>query len=428
MSRKKRIVSAASDLYEEYGAPLVDSVVDALSVKKPAPKKSLAAKPTTAAKRVAAEVTTTKAPAIIKKVSGANKRASDKVSYDREKLARQYPDIAPPSPAIDKNSGNEFLQKELSDEAKALEKTLAVTRREMGREGYTPYFNPEERFYVDPAPYNLQGNTLVDSVAKRPDTIEKYEALAQDPAAIDRLRAAYERGSGYAGAKDWYAMGQLEDAFMQEYGPEMGRQMFKERFADSMAATTGGADPTSNLLMAAYGNLTKEAGDSIPVDSYNLPFPIGGRFAKTNTAMFEKLINRGEGLTTANPKRFNFSADFLGDTSRATIDEQMSGMFDPKMTMPPKGSYGIYERALGDLAKMYGVAPANFQDVSWAGGKLVKTPNFQPKPMIQIVNDAIERTARVTGQDPEEVVYESLIKAKRPMYAEGGMVEAPLAY
>jgi hypothetical protein len=422
MSRLTRIIKAVAPYVpDEVEKPVLNALgLSDLAAKKPKP---LAAKPTTAAKRVAAEVTTTKAPAIIKKVSGANKRASDKVSYDREKLARQYPDLAPPSAAIDKNTGKPFPQKEKSDEAKALEKTLAVTRREMARDGYTPYFNPEERFYVDPAPYNLQGNTLVDSVAKRPDTIEKYEALAQDPAAMDRLRAAYERGSEYPGAKDWYAMGQLEDAFIQEYGPEMGRQMFKERFADSMAATTGGADPTSNLLMAVYGNLTKEAGDNIPVDTYNLPFPIGGRFAKTNTAMFEKLINRGEGLTTANPKRFNFSADFLGDTSRATIDEQMSGMFDPKMTAPPKGSYGIYERALGDLAKMYGVPPANFQDVSWAGGKLVKTPNFQPKPMIQIVNDAIERTARVTGQDPEEVVYESMIKAKRPMYAHGGYVE-----
>lgn len=423
MSRRlKRLIEGTSEyIPDAIEKPLRNALgMPDLAAKK---LKPLAAKPTTVAKRVAAEVTTTKAPAIIKKVSGANKRASGKVSYDREKLARQYPDLAPPSPAIDKNTGKPFPQKEKSDEAKALEKTLAVTRREMTRDGYTPYFNPEERFYVDPAPYNLQGNTLVDSVAKRPDTIERYDALARDPAAADRLRAAYERGSKYAGAKDWYAMGQLEDAFIQEYGPDMGRQMFKERFADSMAATTGGADPNSNLLMAAYGNLTKEAGDSIPVDSYNLPFPIGGRFAKTNTAMFEKLINRGEGLTTANPKRFNFSADFLGDTSRATIDEQMSGMFDPTMTMPPKGSYGIYERALGDLAKMYGVAPANFQDVSWAGGKLVKTPNFQPKPMIQIVNDAIERTARVTGQDPEEVVYESLIKAKRPMYAHGGYVE-----
>lgn len=427
MSRLTRIIKAVAPYVpDEVEEPILRALgMSDLAAKK---LKPLAAKPTTAAKRVAADVTTTKAPAIIKKVSGANKRASDKVSYDREKLARQYPDLAPPSPAIDKDTGKPFPQKEKSDEAKALAKTLAVTRREMARDGYTPYFNPEERFYVDPAPYNLQGNTLVDSIAKRPDTIEKYEALARDPAAMDRLRAAYERGSKYAGAKDWYAMGQLEDAFMQEYGPEMGRQMFKERFADSMAATTGGADPVMNLLMAAYGNLTKEAGDSIPVDSFNLPFPIGGRFAKTNTAMFEKLINRGEGLTTANPKRFNFSADFLGDISRATIDEQMIGMFDPKMAAPPKGSYGIYERALGDLAKMYGVAPANFQDVSWAGGKLVKTPNFQPKPMIQIVNDAIERTARVTGQDPEEVVYESLIKAKRPMYAEGGMVEAPLAY
>jgi hypothetical protein len=41
--------------------------------------------------------------------------------------------------------------------------------------------------------------------------------------------------------------------------------------------------------------------------------------------------------------------------------------------------------------------------------------------MIQIVNDAIERTARLTGQSPDEVVEQALVKAKRPMYAEGGM-------
>lgn len=413
MSRKKRIATAASDLYEEFGAPLVDSVVEALAVKKP--KKALAAKKPAA-------------PAIVKKVSGANKRAPAAAGYDRSELARRYPVTAKPERAIDKTSGKEYLQKTLSPEAEAVGLARREAQRDIERGEFTPFFDPKSRFYADPAPYALQGNTLVDSIAKKPDTIAKYEGLARDPEAMDRLRSAYERGAEAPNAADWYAMGQLEDAFIQEYGPDMGRQMFKERFADSMAATTGGADPTANLLMAAYGNTRKAAGEEIPTASYDLPFPIGGRYAATNTAMFDKLIGKGQGLSTDNPKRFNFSANFLGDTGRATIDEQMSGLFDPKMTMPPKGSYGIYEKALGDLAAKYKLDPANFQDVAWAGGKLAKTPKFEPKPMIQIVNEAIERTARVTGQDPEEVVYEALVKAKRPMYAEGGVVEAPLAY
>ena len=245
--------------------------------------------------------------------------------------------------------------------------------------------------------------------------------MAYDPAATGRLSGAYEAGLTHPGAADWYAMGQLEKAFVDQYGPDVGRRMFKERFADSMAATTGGADPTANLLMASYGNMLKAAGRDIPKAPYDLPSPIGGRYGATNMAMFDRLINRGEGLTTANPKRFNFSANFLGDRARSTIDEQMSGLFAPGMTMPPGVSYGVFERALGDLAERYNVPPANFQDIAWAGGKLAKTPKYRPKSMIEIVNEAVERTARVTGQDPEEVVAEALVKAKRPVYAKGGL-------
>jgi len=414
----EKAIKAASDyIPDAIERPLRRALkIDAPKVE----KKALAAKKAAPAKPVAPKPA---APAIVKKVSGANKRAPAAAGYDRGELARRYPVTAKPELAVDKKSGKEFLQKTLSPEAEALGLARREAQRDIERGEFTPFFDPKSRFYADPKPYNLQGNTLVDSVAKRPDTIAKYENLARDPAAIDRLLGAYNRGTEMTGGEDWYAMGQLEDAFLQEYGPEAGREMFKERFADSMAATTGGADPTSNLLMASYGNNRKAAGEEIPVAGYDLPFPIGGRYASTNTAMFDKLIGKGQGLSTENPKRFNFSANFLGDTSRATIDEQMSGLFDPKMTMPPKGSYGVYEAALGDLAKRYNVNPANFQDVAWAGGKLAKTPNFEPKPMIQIVNEAIERTARVTGQDPEEVVYEGLVKARRPMYAQGGYVE-----
>ena len=87
--------------------------------------------------------------------------------------------------------------------------------------------------------------------------------------------------------------GHLEQEFIKEYGPDLGRQMFKQRFADPMAATTGGADPTSNLMMAHYGNYLKEQGLPIPEHSYEYPFPIGGRYAAGNMKQYDKMIMQG---------------------------------------------------------------------------------------------------------------------------------------
>lgn len=407
-------------LYKDFGKPLVDEVMSALGrdadpelVKKAVAQRAKAAAPEKKA-----------APAIVKKVSGADKRAASGAKYDAEAVGRRYPTTVPPELAIDKTSGKEFLQKVNSPEAEAVSKARRAAQADISGGNFTPYFDPSARFYVDPAPYNLQGNTLTDAIPKRPDTIAKYEALANAPEGLARLEAAYLRGRENPDAAQWYAMGQLEDAFRQQYGDEMGRAMFKARFADAMAATTGGADPTSNLLMAKYANFVKEAGQSLPEKSYDLPFPIGGRYASGNIAMYDRLLGEsGAGLTTANPKRFNFSGNFLGDINRATIDEQMSGLFQPGMMIPPGDSYGVYESALGKLARQYDVAPAEFQDVAWAGGKLEKTPNYRPQPMIQTINEAIERTARVTGLSPEEVVAEGLVGARRPVYAQGGLVE-----
>lgn len=405
----KAIKSIVTDEAEALAAKKVAKRA-APAVEKAAAKKPLAVKPA--------------APAIVKSVSGSKKRAAAGAGYDVTRVARQYPEVVPPSLAVDKKTGKEFLQKELSPEAEALSAARRSAQRDIEAGDYAPYFDPSKRFYADPALYDLQGDTLLDAVPKRADTVAKYENMAYDPDATDRLSAAYVRGLESPGAADWYAMGQLEKSFMDEYGPVMGRKMFKERFGDAMAATTGGADPTSNLLMANYGNVLKEAGLPVPDASYNFPFPIGGRYASGNMAMFDKLVNQGAGLTTSNPKRFNFSGNFVGDTKRATIDEQMSDLFKPGMAIPPGASYGVFERALGDLARKFEVNPANFQDVAWAGGKLAKTPKFTPKPMIQIVNEAIERTARVTGADPDEVVAEALVKAKRPTYAKGGPVQS----
>jgi len=98
--------------------------------------------------------------------------------------------------------------------------------------------------------------------------------------------------------------------------------------------------------------------------------------------------------------------------------------WDPKLQMPPSNSYGIYEGALGHLADKLGVAPAEAQDVMWAGIKMPKEAGYVPRPMIDIVNDAIERTSRLTGASPDEVVEHGIVRAKRPVYAKGGSVRS----
>lgn len=338
------------------------------------------------------------------------------LGYVPEEMATRYPEIAPPVMATDKRTGKEFLQKALSPEAEAVAKTRKAAQKDIDAGNYDPYFNVDERFYADPSKYQLQGQTLTDARPKKADTIEKYRNMADTPEARSRLGAAYERNMDDPLSQNWYAMGQLENEFIKEYGPEQGRLLFKESFADAMAATTGGADPTSNLLMSYFGNFQRQAGNPIPTAAYEMPYPIGGRFASGNMAQYDKMINQGQGISAANnPKRFNFSSNFLGDMQRPTIDEQMSGLFQPGLLTPPGNSYGVYEEVLNDVAKQYGVNPVNFQDVAWAGGKEMKG-----KPMIQNVNEAIERTRRVTGMSPEDVVRNSLVRRTSPLYGAGG--------
>jgi hypothetical protein len=61
----------------------------------------------------------------------------------------------------------------------------------------------------------------------------------------------------------------------------------------------------------------------------------------------------------------------------------------------------------------------------WAGIKLPKSKpgSYTPGPMIGIVNDAIERTSRLSGLSPDEVVGEGVVRAKRPIFAQGGLAE-----
>lgn len=348
------------------------------------------------------------------KIIGGAASLAKKFGVDPYKISQAYPDVIAPMLAVDAKTGKEFLQKQLSPEALGVQKARKAAQKEIDAGNYQPHFDIEQRYYADPSHYPTAGYTATDIVPKKADTIAKYEALANDPEALARLRGAYEKAKDRPAAKDWYAMGQLEDAFIKELGPEEGRKQFKNRFADAMAATTGGADPNSNLMMAAYTNFQKNLGHEIPTKAADLPFPIGGRFVSGNMEQAKKLADAGE-IPVTNPKRHNFSANFLGHRDVSTLDEQMSQLWDPKMMSPPPNAYGIYQQALAKEAEKAGVQPANFQDIAWAGAK-----DYPGKPMMQEINEMLARTSKITGE-PQEEVLKGFIRADKPMYGIGAL-------
>lgn len=147
--------------------------------------------------------------------------------------------------------------------------------------------------------------------------------------------------------------------------------------------------------------------------------------------MFDRVINKGEALSMENPKRLSFSSNLRGHRNMTTIDQQITqgvtpdfqsgntfqngqwgtlnrktGVFTPgeisHPNAPPNDSYFAYDELVRNLAKEYGMDPLNAQALMWVGKKYRETGEISA-PMIQEVNNMIERTSRLTGRSPEEV-------------------------
>lgn len=351
-----------------------------------------------------------------KKIAKSVKDATAQARKVFPELATRYPEVAPPVEAIDPKSGKPYLAKTLSEEAKALQLARKIAQERIDRGEYTPFFDPAKRYDVDPSQYPAYEPTITQRRVK-PETQEKYDTMLMAEDVLERLNDAYKRGMlQKEDAQNWYMLGQVEAEFIKEFGEKVGREKFKERIADAMAATTGGADPESNWLMAQYGNVMKEKGLPMPTAAYEFPFPIGGRYVTGNMDQYRKMIMEGQGVTPENPKRYNFAYNFLGSKA-PTIDEQMMGIIRPGVNVPEPGTYGHHEAPVTAAAAREGVEPRYFQEVAWAGAKDAKTKGgFKAAPFIDTINESIERTSQVTGMSPDEVVRRGLVRSEIPMY------------
>ena len=356
------------------------------------------------------------------------------------KYAKDYPPVGPPKlmeklpggkagkelnvgeQAADKlvQEGKAFWSKNLTEEATQFAADRIRVMREMERGGYDPHFPLSMRADVDPAHYPTPHKMSEAAMPAKAETVEKYLKQYGTPAARDRLIKGYERGLQLPGADRWYFMKQLEDAYIKELGTKAGRERFAQEFAGGMAATTGGANPTANLLMQHYATFLEQKGLPVPAKSHQYPFPIGGRYAESNMQQWQKFLENGKQLFgPKNPKRHDFAHAFLGHPV-SVIDEQMTQALVPGLMQPE--FYSPAQRVVDAVAKKMGVDPRGFQDVTWAGLKALKEeartgkPFTYEGPMMAHINSAIERTHILTGAPREEIVRKSLVRKQMPLY------------
>ena len=323
-----------------------------------------------------------------------------------------------------------FLSKKLTPEVEQFSKDRSVIQKNLDRYGYDPFFDPAKRFDVDPQHYGPFADTGTAAAPKTAATDAEWLAKYGTPENRAKLQKGFAEGKGVPDSENWYFMGQLEKEYIKEYGEKAGRQAFKREFGDMMSATTGGAAPYDNFLMSQYANVAAKQGQRLPERAYEMPFPIGGRYASGNIAQAQKYIDEGMvGFDPSkNPKRYDFSSAFAGNPNAMTIDEQMYGALRPSTTKASVGLpewYGPATRVAREEALKAGVSPRAFQDVTWAGLKKGKTEGAgsvfdYEGPMINHINRSIETTHRLTGMSKEEIVRRGLIRKEIPMYGIGG--------
>jgi hypothetical protein len=86
----------------------------------------------------------------------------------REDLISGYPEVAPPTPSVDKKTGKPYLAKTLSPQAEAMMKARKRVQEDIKAGNYEPYFDVEQRYNADPSNYD------------RPDVTAGMVTLAQD--------------------------------------------------------------------------------------------------------------------------------------------------------------------------------------------------------------------------------------------------------
>lgn len=336
--------------------------------------------------------------------------------------AERYPAPGPAIRKVDPDTGKEYLAKLLTPEAEEFRRYRALVDSDMKRNGFVPHFDPSKRFHVDPSYYRPEFSTL-DIIPKNQATIDRYNRIIGSDEVREQLQQAFVRGLAIPNARDVTALGQLERELIENLGLVAGRRAFRD-LATSIAVTSAGANAQSNLLMALYGNFARH---NLPLvhAAHELPFPAGSRFAMPNLRRLHAIHDAGRWDAFRAPKTHNYAQNLMGNRNVSTIDDKITAVMLPGHTAPPRGTYGLLERVLGDEASRVGWLPADYTDLVRAGIMSAKGAKHSPlQPVISDFNDVIERIHRITGR-PRDDISSALGKGTIPAFGVGGMAVLP---
>lgn len=347
------------------------------------------------------------------KLNNERKPAKDDPLEPLPWAGERYPQAGDSVQKWEPSKNDFYTSKRRTVEEEAIMARRAAAQKDIDAGNYEPYFNLDERY---DAPREVFEDTWQDTtkvaIPKTEATVERIREVVNNPEALKKLHEGYLAGKPDEMAHDWYPVGQLYHEYVKVYGPERAPQEFRDGFSKAMAVTTSGQNPTSNYVMSHMGNFLRKRGERFPESSVDIPSPVGGQYTAGNAKSYNENIIDAPGTpvdSATNPKGGDFSQAFEGNVDAFTTDKRMSSAWG--LSAPPNAHYGLYSEAGRNAARQAGAQPRNYQEVGWVG----LDERDKGKPMMQHLNESIERTRRVTGLPVEDVV-EGMVKHNRPMY------------
>ena len=245
-----------------------------------------------------------------------------------------------------------------------------------------------------------------------PKSLSDSNVLGQ--ANADRLKGLVETGWERGGG-DWYHTGELYNEFVQELGPELGRERF-DRYMDLVAATSPRSRVDANIKRASYLYGRDVAGENIS-GLTNADFPKGyGHLAhKTQDHLLRDLEGGAHFESLDRPKVSSFAENLKGNLEPMTIDthNRQAVFLDKGGKSPTATEYMYLEDFQRRLADELGIAPGEWQSALWVGADEI-TGVADSRAFMDVFEDAVRRTAARDGKTERQVMRD-FIEGKAPL-------------
>ena len=231
----------------------------------------------------------------------------------------------------------------------------------------------------------------------------KWEFVSR-PDNVKRMIQLFDKGAKEGGLS-WYNTEPIRLRFIDEFGPEMGNNLFG-KFMGMVAASSPKTPVTDNIqiAMTVYGRMMRAAQKGHTVNLSGIP----KLMEKTHGPAMKDVLSAtdmspGQGLTAATeygarPKVVRFGENLRGNLEPMAVDTHnlaalLEGQPLPTGFKPP--FYRYAEMPQQRMAQQVDVPPAQFQSAVWTGASDI-TGVRDPRPFIQMLEDRIKLNARLS--------------------------------